>query len=74
MYNCTTSSPVRVPVLRTSTRTVACPSGLISAGAMAPKTIHVLLLAEFACAAGLIYMGMGRQPRLPIAESYAAAR
>ena len=29
---------------------------------------------EAACAAGLIYMGMGRQTRLPIAESYAAAR
>jgi ammonium transporter Rh len=32
-------------------------TGLISAGAMAPKTIHILLLAEFACAAGLIAMG-----------------
>ena len=29
---------------------------------------------EAACAAGLIYMGMGRQTRLPIAESVAAAR
>ena len=32
-------------------------TGLVSAGAMAPRTIHVLLLAEFACAAGLIAMG-----------------
>ena len=32
-------------------------TGLISAGAMAPGTIRVLLLAEFACAAGLIAMG-----------------
>jgi len=32
-------------------------TGLISVGAMAPNTIHVLLLAEFACAAGLIAMG-----------------
>ena len=32
-------------------------TGLLSASAMAPRTIHVLLLAEFACAAALIAMG-----------------
>lgn len=32
-------------------------TGMISAEAMAPNTIHVLLLAEFACASALIAMG-----------------
>ena len=32
-------------------------TGTISAEAMAPKSIHVLLLAEFACASALIAMG-----------------